>query len=152
MPGNGLGVQRAVSPTGGNAQRGAAAEDTMRLHHVLTTAASLATLSLAAPAFAQSPAPPLAGGDPMTSQEPVTGPMTEPVDDSMDPASDIAGSAGQTAVIPLSSPTPVEQAYMLKAGDQNVVSNAPVPDTPSTRAQTGGPDSNGGRQTRPVGN
>lgn len=33
-----------------------------------------------------------------------------------------------------------------------VVTNGPVPDTPENRARFGGPESNGGRNTRPVGN
>ena len=33
-----------------------------------------------------------------------------------------------------------------------LVTNGPVPDTPENRARFGGPDSNGGRQTAPVGN
>lgn len=128
----------------------------MRLHHVLTTAASLAVLSIAAPALAQSPAPPPEG------EAPATTPLTDPAapvvgeEEAMppagDPASDVATSADAPAVIPTSSPTPVEQAYLLKAGDPTVTSNQPIPDTPSTRAATGGPDSNGGRKTRAVGN
>ncbi|MDO9335980.1 MAG: hypothetical protein Q7T61_06240 [Caulobacter sp.] len=67
-------------------------------------------------------------------------------------ASDIAADAARPAAIPVGSPTPVEQAHLLKAGDPSVVSNAPVADTPATRRAYGGPDSNGGKQTRPVGN
>lgn len=33
-----------------------------------------------------------------------------------------------------------------------LVTNGPVPDTPENRARFGGPESNGGRNTRPVGN
>lgn len=33
-----------------------------------------------------------------------------------------------------------------------LVTNGPVPDTPENRARFGGPDSNGGQNTRPVGN
>lgn len=128
----------------------------MRFHHLLTTAASVAAISLAAPAFAQTPAAP------PEEPAPATTPMTDPaapvvgeeeaLPPAGDPATDVASSAGAPAAIPTSSPTPVEQAYLLKAGDPTVTSNQPIPDTAETRAATGGPDSNGGRKTRAVGN
>jgi hypothetical protein len=46
-----------------------------------------------------------------------------------------------------SSPTPADQAYLLKAGEPNVVSNGPVPDTAANRRLYGGPTSNAGRHT-----
>lgn len=58
----------------------------------------------------------------------------------------------QSNPIPQSSPTPADQAYHLKAGDPNVVSNAPIPDTPQNRAKDGQPMSHGGRQTPAAGN
>src|ERR1700761_8672729 len=54
--------------------------------------------------------------------------------------------------IPQSSPTPADQAFHLKAGDPNVVSNAPVPDTPQNRAAYGQPMSRTGKHTKPAGN
>jgi hypothetical protein len=54
--------------------------------------------------------------------------------------------------IPQNSPTPPEQAYHLKAGDPNVVSNAPIPDTPQTRQAYGQPMSRTGKSTQPSGN
>jgi hypothetical protein len=50
-----------------------------------------------------------------------------------------------------SSPTPANQAYLLKAGEPNVVSNGPVPDTAANRRLYGGPMSNAGRHTAPIG-
>lgn len=64
-------------------------------------------------------------------------------------ASDAA--VNTSGVVLLSSKSPDEQA-MLKAGDPNVVSNAPVPDTVANRAKYGRPLSNGGRRTPPKGN
>jgi hypothetical protein len=64
-------------------------------------------------------------------------------------ASDSAVNA--SGVVLLSSKPPEEQAT-LKAGDPNVVSNAPVPDTVANRAKYGRPLSNGGRHTPPKGN
>jgi hypothetical protein len=52
----------------------------------------------------------------------------------------------------ISSPTPADQAYTLKAGEPNVVSNGPVPDTVANRRLYGGPMSNAGRRTAPQGN
>jgi|SRR5579863_10352126 hypothetical protein len=61
-------------------------------------------------------------------------------------ASATIGAGGVT-----SSPTPADEAYKLKAGDPNVVSNAPIPDTPANRHMYGGPMSNAGRHTAPTG-
>jgi hypothetical protein len=47
---------------------------------------------------------------------------------------------------------PQGQAAALAAGDNHVVTNGPVPDTPANRAKYGGPKSHGGRATPPVGN
>jgi hypothetical protein len=63
------------------------------------------------------------------------------------PASATIGAGGVT-----SSPTPADQAYTLKAGELNVVSNGPVPDTAANRRLYGGPMSNAGRHTAPLGN
>jgi len=54
--------------------------------------------------------------------------------------------------IPQSSPTPAGQAGALVAGDPNVVSNGPVPDTKANRALYGKPLSAAGRATQPAGN
>src|SRR6202012_2012747 len=51
------------------------------------------------------------------------------------------GSPGNP--IPQASPTPPDQASGLQAGDPTVVSNGPVPDTPSNRARYGEPRSQG---------
>lgn len=132
----------------------------MRFTPVLKTAAGLAALSfagaLAGSALAQTPptAAPSAEELPLADDAGVdiTAPAPPPTGRIIAPGSDVAAEAAQPAGIPTSSPTPVAQAYLLKAGDPYVVSNAPVPDTPATRRAYGGPDSNGGKQTRPVGN
>ena len=126
----------------------------MRSNPVLKTAAALAALSfataLAGSALAQTqPSPPPEEEEVMPGDDgtDVTAPMPP-----TSATTDVAAEAAQPAGIPVGSPTPIEQAYLLKAGDPNVVSNPPVPDTPATRRAYGGPDSNGGKQTRPVGN
>ena len=52
--------------------------------------------------------------------------------------------------------TTTTEMYSAPAGSPEVrtslVTNGPVPDTPDNRARFGGPDSNGGRRTAPVGN
>ncbi len=118
----------------------------MKFTPALKTAAALTALSfatiLAGPTLAQS--------QPSSGQS-----MPMPVEEDTleaDMADDVAAEVGQPAGIPIGSPTPSEQAYLLKAGDPNVVSNTPVPDTPAVRRAYGGPDSNGGKKTRPVGN
>ncbi|ALL13536.1 hypothetical protein [Caulobacter henricii] len=54
-------------------------------------------------------------------------------------------------VVPMSSQSPEVQAT-LKAGDPNVVSNAPIADTPANRALFGKPLSNAGKGSAPRGN
>ncbi len=66
-----------------------------------------------------------------------------------DPTSPIGSTANP---IPQSSPTPVDQASGLTAGESTVVSNGPVADTPANRARFGQPMSHAGRATKPVGN
>lgn len=132
----------------------------MRFTPVLKTAAGLAALSFAAAlggsALAQTPptATPSAEEQPLPADTgvDVTAPAPPPTGRVIAPGSDVAEEASQPAGMPMSSPTPVAQAFLLKAGDPYVVSNAPVPDTPATRQAYGGPDSNGGKKTRPVGN
>ena len=127
----------------------------MRSNPVLKTAAALAALSFAAAlagsVLVQTPPvqAPAADEEPMPAEAGVD--VTAPTPP-MDATSDVAAEVAQPAGIPTGSPTPVEQAYLLKAGDPTVVSNPPVPDTPETRRAYGGPESNGGKKTRPVGN
>ncbi len=45
-----------------------------------------------------------------------------------------------------------EQAQALAAGDNTLVTNGPVPDTPQNRARLGAPLSHAGRATAPAGN
>ncbi|WP_419255449.1 hypothetical protein ACN2C6_08185 [Caulobacter sp. ErkDOM-YI] len=54
-------------------------------------------------------------------------------------------------VVPMSSQSPEVQAT-LKAGDPNVVSNAPIADTPENRAKYGKPMSNAGKRSAAKGN
>lgn len=117
----------------------------------LLTAAAVSAL-IAAPAFAQEPAPAPADPTPMPAEQ-MTDSAMSPTDSANmpPPAADQAGMPA-SAVVRQSSPTPVEQAYTLKAGDPTVTSNAPVADTAENRAKYGSPISNGGKRTAPKGN
>lgn len=111
----------------------------------LLTAAAVSAL-LAGPAFA--------GPDPAQTPDPA---MSEPMQapaatQSGTPASTTVVDPNAPAVILQDSPTPPENAWTLKAGDPNVVTNGPVPDTRENRARYGQPISNGGRRTTPAGN
>jgi hypothetical protein len=114
----------------------------MRSNPVLKTAAALAALSFAA----------ALAGSVLAQTPPVQAPAADEEPMPAEAGVDVAAEVAQPAGIPTGSPTPVEQAYLLKAGDPTVVSNPPVPDTPETRRAYGGPESNGGKKTRPVGN
>lgn len=119
----------------------------MSLTRLLTAAAVSALLAgpaFAGPGPAYTPDPPA----PVASQ-----PMTTPsATQSGTPASASVVDPTAPAVILQDSPTPPENAWTLKAGDPNVVTNGPVPDTRENRARYGQPISNGGRRTTPAGN
>jgi len=85
-------------------------------------------------------APPAMMSDPsMMSPNPATTPSASTL------GTDTAG------VVPMSSQSPEVQAT-LKAGDPNVVSNAPIADTPENRAKYGKPMSNAGKRSAARGN
>jgi len=85
-------------------------------------------------------APPAMMSDPsMMSPNPATTPSASTL------GTDTAG------VVPMSSQSPEVQAT-LKARDPNVVSNAPIADTPENRAKYGKPMSNAGKRSAAKGN
>ncbi|MBP7703867.1 MAG: hypothetical protein KA105_01125 [Caulobacter sp.] len=117
----------------------------------LLTAAAFSAL-LAGAAVAQDAGQPV--DDTMPSAPPTasdTPPVTEESNTPMAPAAEQSATPA-SGVVRQSSPTPVDQAYTLKAGDPSVVSNGPVPDTAENRAKYGAPISNGGKRTKPAGN
>jgi hypothetical protein len=92
-----------------------------------------AALALAMPALAQAQAPY------QTSAPP--------------PAAPSAAMAGVNTSGPVpADQLPPGQASALAAGDNQMVTNGPVPDTPANRAKYGKPMSNAGRKTKPAGN
>lgn len=74
-------------------------------------------------------------------------------DPAASPSAMAAPAAGVNAsgAVPVSSQSAEAQAT-LKAGDANVVSNGPVPDTRANRAKYGAPESNAGKRSTPKGN
>ncbi|MFZ5670109.1 MAG: hypothetical protein ACOY4K_11490 [Pseudomonadota bacterium] len=107
-------------------------------------AAALATPAVAGPQPYAKPTPPVDA--PPAAQPPPT------AEEAGTPAAATAVDPSAPAVILQDSPTPPEDAWRLKAGDPNVISNAPVPDTVENRMRFGGPISEGGRRTVPAGN
>ncbi len=88
------------------------------------------------------------------AQAPFPGAAPDHVAQSGAPADAGALPKGASAASPagqyVSSDT-LGDASKLKAGDANVVSNGPVPDTPDARAQYGRPLSDAGKRTAPNG-
>jgi hypothetical protein len=118
----------------------------MRLN-ILLAAAAIAAMTAGAAAAQTSAAP---GGSDTTPAPMNSGPSMAPsADQAGTPA---AATMGNPNVVVESSPTPVASAYTLKAGDPNVISNPPIPDTPANRALFGKPMSNAGRHTAAAGN
>ena len=74
-------------------------------------------------------------------------PATAPQDGVKMAATDPMDAAAQAAAA-----TSADESYKLKAGDPNVITNGPIPDTRENRAKYGLPDSRAGRHSRPVGN
>jgi hypothetical protein len=100
---------------------------------VVTALFAVPTLAMAA---LQDPATPPAGGNA-----------------GMAGASYPAGPGINTTGVPVSADQlPPGQVRALEAGDNKIVTNGPVPDTPANRAKYGKPMSHGGQKTPPAGN
>ena len=112
----------------------------------LDTLTALAFLALAVPAV--SLAQPAPAQDQTAPPAQIT---VAPVQTMSAPAAPAAGVNATTGPIPADQ-LPPGQASALAAGDNQMVANQPVPDTPANRAKYGGPKSHGGRKTKPIGN
>jgi len=107
---------------------------------LMSGAALAQTITTTTTAPVNPAAPPAMMSDPsMMSPNPATTPSASTL------GTDTAG------VVPMSSQSPEVQAT-LKAGDPNVVSNAPIADTPENRAKYGKPMSNAGKRSAAQGN
>lgn len=96
-----------------------------------------AALAIAMPALAQTQASP---------------PMA-PDQNPPPPAAPSAAMSGANTSGPVpADQLPPGQASALAGGDNQMVTNGPVPDTPANRAKYGRPMSNAGRKTKPAGN
>lgn len=106
----------------------------MRLIPIFTAAAIMALAAGAASAQSTG------GGDVNQGDQ-----MAQPAQ----PATQAGMPAAATGSMSTTGLPPIDQA---KAGDPNVITNGPIPDTPQNRAKYGQPMSNAGRRTAPAGN
>jgi hypothetical protein len=139
----------------------------MKMSHLMT-AAAFATL-VGGAAYAQSTdqsmaqpgaTPPSATTDaapPATQMTPgqpdamsTTTPSTGATDSSMSTTG--ANQYNYNANTQPTSSSTLGDPTTMKAGDPNVVSNGPVPDTQENRAKYGKPMSNAGKRSKPAGN
>jgi hypothetical protein len=69
------------------------------------------------------------------------------------PPPSAAAAGTNTAAMPTpADQLPPGQASALAAGDNKLLTNGPVPDTPANRHRFGGPMSRAGKRTAPAGN
>jgi hypothetical protein len=114
-----------------------------RLLSIAAAAAAILSLpALAIGATAYQAASPDGGTAQATDQSTVSSPA---------PAAPNASVNASATVLDNSQVAP-DQAQALKTGDNTLVTNGPVPDTPANRAKYGRPMSNAGKRTAPVGN
>jgi hypothetical protein len=115
------------------------------------TLTSLVFLAMAVPAVSLAqPAPDQAAPPAQVTVAPaqqMSGPA-QPMSASAAPTSGVNAATGPIPADQL----PPGQANALAAGDNQLVANKPVPDTPANRAKFGGPKSHGGKKTKPIGN
>ncbi len=77
-----------------------------------------------------------------TTTSPSAGMTAQSTQAALDPTMVVAGDAG----------TKPSQIDALREGDNRVVTNGPIPDTPANRARFGKPLSHAGKKTAPSGN
>lgn len=126
----------------------------MTMSRLLATALAAALLSGAALAqttdmAADAPVEPIV--QPVVPAQPLNPVAVTPAADPTLPRSASTLGTDTAGVVPMSSQSPEVQAT-LKAGDENVVSNTPIADTPENRALYGKPLSNAGRLSAAKGN
>jgi hypothetical protein len=123
----------------------------MKITHLMT-AAALATL-MGGAAYAQSTPDTTVSGDntPAAPMQPGDPSAMSTTDQSMSTTAPATQYNYNANTQPASSSTLGDPTTM-KAGDPNVVSNGPVPDTPENRAKYGKPMSNAGKRSAPAGN
>ncbi len=107
--------------------------------------AALALLSGPGLASAQTQSDQSASPPPSTAVNPPAPPANAPA------SAETAGVNTSGQLTPATD-LPPAQAQALGAGDNTVVTNGPVPDTPASRAKYGAPLSHAGRATSPTGN
>ncbi|MDQ2861709.1 MAG: hypothetical protein M3T55_13525 [Pseudomonadota bacterium] len=113
---------------------------------ILGAAAAVAILALPALAFGQAQAP--MSGPGVDTATPMSTPSAGMPNT---PTAQAAGVDTNGTVVD-SSQAPPGQIQALKAGDNSMVTNGPVPDTAANRAKYGRPMSHAGKKTPPAGN
>lgn len=112
-------------------------------------AAAAMSAFVATPALAQDPS---ATPKDSANTPPVAGQPAPAADQSGTPVSAMTINPATGVMVVRQDSVSPEQAATLRAGDANVVSNGPIPETAENRARYGAPISNGGRRTVPAGN
>src|SRR5215472_2034619 len=122
----------------------------MRLSmNTLTPLIAAVALVSAASAAAQSQA----RAPDQTGAVPPPSATAPPVDQQQSAQAAGAYGANTSATGPVpADQMPPGQAAALAAGDNRLLTNGPIPDTPANRAKYGGPMSNAGKRTAPAGN
>lgn len=115
--------------------------------NTLTPIVTALMLATALPALAQSQAT----APDQTGAVPPPSATAPPVSD-QNAAPAASGYGANTAAQVPADQLPPGQAAALAAGDNHLLTNGPVPDTPANRAKYGGPMSHAGRRTAPAGN
>jgi len=113
--------------------------------HILGAVTALAFLAAPAVALAAQPDPTATPNSAAPAMAAPSGAM------SSTPSASDAG-VNTNGVTMTADQMPPGQARALAAGDNKLVTNGPVPDTPANRAKYGKPMSHGGQKTPPAGN
>jgi len=117
----------------------------MRTHFIIATVAAAALLG--GSAFAQ------AAADTAVNPPAANAPSDRgaaPSGAASDTSAAPAAGAPDASVAPAAE-APAERTSAASAGDVDIVTNGPIPDTKANRAKYGAPLSNGGRMTKPTG-
>ncbi|MBV8684181.1 MAG: hypothetical protein JO111_14990 [Caulobacteraceae bacterium] len=116
-------------------------------------AASAAAAQQAPPTQATPDQPSPMGAPPQSEPSAPTQDMNAPPPppDATAPSATASG-ANTSAQVVSPGEAPPSQVQALASGDNAVVTNGPVPDTPANRARYGGPMSMTGKHTKPAGN
>jgi hypothetical protein len=123
----------------------------MNRFRMMLAAGALSLTAAAAASAQQAPADQTPPGAP----SPATGApvQNQPGMGAQDMAPSAASAGANTsAQVVTPNDAPSSQVQALSTGDNTLVTNGPIPDTPANRAKFGGPMSMTGKHTKPAGN